>query len=114
MLRLMRRWHHYAWLLGSLAVLATLLALQPRSGDLRAESATCASPPSLPRASFESAHDAAGLQQRHFGGFDSAFLSTSLSLGLVGAHTGQQPNQPAIASNPFYGSLFRRPPPSLS
>src|ERR1700686_5043275 len=103
----MQRRHNCVWALGIFAILATLLALQHRSSDLTVGSASCASTPSTPRASFASAHEAR-LQQSHFGGFNGTCTSAHVPSRLLAAYAGQQANQLAIARNPLYGSLFRR------
>jgi hypothetical protein len=109
----MQRRHSCVWALGILAILATVLALQHHSGDITVGTARCASAPSIPRASFESAHEAR-LQQSHFGGFDGTSTSAHVPSRLLAVYAGLQADQLAIARNPLYGCLFRRPPPSLS
>src|ERR1700722_2466326 len=109
----MQRRHNCVWAFGILAILATVLALQHRSGDLNVGNATCASTPSIPRACFESANEAR-LRQSHFGGFDGTCASAYVPSRSLPAYAGQQADPLAIARNPLYGSLFRRPPPNLS
>src|SRR5260370_757420 len=112
-LTLMQLRHNYVWALGSLAILTTLLAFQHHSGGFNAASTACVSAPSAPRASFESAQDA-GLRHSFSGGCGDTSASRSLPLRVPTAHLSQQGDQSAIARNPLYGSLFRRPPPPLT
>jgi hypothetical protein len=109
----MQRQHNCVLALGIVAILAATLALQHRSGDGTVGSASSASAPSTPGASFESAHDAQ-LQQSHSGGCGDGLASANLPSKSLAACAGQQAHQLAIAREPLYGSLFRRPPPSLS
>lgn len=109
----MQHQRHCGWALGILAILATVLPLQHHPGTLAVGTANCASAPSAPRASFESAHDA-GLQQSHFGGFGGTSVSAHVPSRSAAAYAVRQTNELAFAREPLYGSLFLRPPPSLS
>jgi len=109
----MQRRHNCVSVLGILAILATLLALQHHPGDLPVGTANCASAPSTPRASFECARDTA-LQQSHSDGFDGASVCAHVASRSLAAYAVQQANELGFVCEPLYGSLFRRPPPSLS
>jgi hypothetical protein len=108
----MLRRRHYAWAIGNLAILATLLGLH-HPGGFKASSTACVSAPSAPRACFESAQDGP-IQNSHFAGCGDTPTSLNLRLRSLTGYFGPLEKQTAVARSPLYGSLYRRPPPSLT
>src|SRR5213595_2010574 len=107
------RWRNsHLWALAACVAFACVLSFGCHP-DVPVGAAAGMSAPSTPRASLESA-PVAKLLQSHFDWCGHALESASLSLAITAIRAGDGERQNAGATQPHYGPLHRRPPPSFS
>src|SRR6476646_3169347 len=111
-LPVMRKRISYFWAFGAFVAFLALLVFDGRPNAVVGGTSGL-SAPSAPVVSVESA-PAAKLLRSHFSGCGHALRSANLSLALRASCAVPKAREVAADSQPVYGLLHRRPPPSLS
>jgi len=107
------RWRNlYFWALAAVVAFAAVPTFHGHS-HLAVGSLACVSAPSVPAASIESAPETHPLLS-HFDGCSPSLRSTNPSFALRAVRAREVARQIADLSQPNYGPLHRRPPPSFS
>jgi hypothetical protein len=106
------RWRNrYLWVFGALVALAVIAFSGHPNAAVGAADAAFA--PLAPSPTIEAA-PSAQLLLSHLSWCGHALQSTDLPLALQAFHSGKEAHRVAGIVRPYYGPLYRRPPPSFS